>query len=119
MFDPLQTVLIVLSLALVVVTIGYVVRDRVADDWLFGGFALLEVGLLVQCVVGIGQLIGTDRDVAGAVFVGYLVGTLAVAPAGVVWALGERSRAGTAVLVVAGIVVPVRVLRLDQIWSAA
>jgi hypothetical protein len=37
----------------------------------------------------------------------------------VVWALGERSRAGTAVLVVAGIVVPVLVLRLDQIWTAA
>lgn len=118
MNEPLPTVLITVSLLLAAVAVLYVVLDRPTGPVLIGGFGLLEGGLLVQAVLGILELSGTDRDVNGAVLVGYLLGTLLFVPAGVLWALGERSRAGTAALVVVGLVVPVLVLRIGQIWSA-
>ena len=117
MIDPLQTVLTVLSLALALVAVVMVALDRRLDRFFTVGFGVLFVGLLVQCVVGIGQLVGTDRDVSGATFVGYLVGLLLVPPAALAWARLEPTRWGTAVFIVAGLLVPVLILRLEQIWT--
>jgi hypothetical protein len=119
MNDVLQTALIVLSLLLVVAAVVYVALDRPTGRLLLGGLALLELGLLVQAVVGIVQLARDESPgVNGPVFVGYLLGTLLFVPAAAWWALGERSRAGTAALIVVGLVVPVMILRLQQIWTA-
>ena len=115
--DLLETVLIYAGLALAAVATAYVVIDRVTDRLLVAAFAVLEVALLVQVVVGCVALAQTSRDVNGIVFVGYLVGTCLFVPAGVWWALGEKSRAGTAALVVVGLVVAVLELRLGQIWA--
>ena len=111
MIDPLQTVLIAVSLLLAAVAAIQVAMDRPTGGLLLGIAALLELGLLAQAVIGIGQLVSGDRDVNGVVFVGYLLATL--------WALGERTRGGTAVLVVAGLVLPVLVVRMQQIWTPA
>lgn len=118
MNEPLPALLIGAGVLLAALATAYVVLDRPAGSLLVGGFGLLEAGLLVQAVLGIIDLTGTDRDVNGPVFVGYLIGALLFVPAGVIWALGERSRAGTAALLVVGLVVPVLVLRIGQIWSA-
>ena len=48
---------------------------------------------------------------------GYLLGALLFLPLATLWALGERTRGGTAVLVVAGLVLPVLVLRIQQVWT--
>lgn len=117
MSDPLQLAIVALSLLVALVATVYVVRDRAADALPLSLLVLLEVALLVQAVVGVVQLAGTDRDVNGLVFVGYLIGTLLFVPVAALWALGERSRAGTAGLIVLGIVVPVLELRLEQVWS--
>ena len=37
---------------------------------------------------------------------------------GTLWALAEPTRSGTAVLVLATLLVPFLILRLDQIWTA-
>ena len=50
------------------------------------------------------QLASTDRDVNGPVFVAYLLGLVVVLPLASVWALAEKSRWGTGVLVIAGLV---------------
>ena len=118
MLDPLQTVLMVGSLALAAAALVLIVLDRHVGTPLVVAAGVLELGLLVQCVVGIVQLTTTDRDVAGVTFVGYLVGMLLVLPAATAWSLGERSRSGTAVLLVGALVVPVLVLRVQQIWTA-
>jgi hypothetical protein len=39
-------------------------------------------------------------------------------PAGVVWSSGERSRGGTAVLLVAVLLVPFMFVRLADIWAS-
>lgn len=117
MNEPLPAVLIGASLLLAAVATLYVLLDRPTGPVLLGGFTLLELGLVVQLVLGVVALTGTEREVNGAVLVGYLIGTLLFVPAAVVWALGERSRAGTAALIIVGLVVPVLVLRIGQIWD--
>lgn len=118
MIDPLQTVLIATSLTLAVVAGLHVLVNRGPTVWLLGGLAVLEIGLVVQLVVGIVQLVGGDHEVSALTFVGYLLGILVLLPLGAAWALAEPTRAGTAVLVVATLVIPVLIVRLDQIWTA-
>ncbi|WP_158853750.1 hypothetical protein [Saccharothrix deserti] len=84
---------------------------------LAGVVVLLEVGLLAQAVVGVVNVLGTDRELDRATFIGYLIGAAVVLPLGAFWALGERSRWGAGVLAVACLSVPVMILRLNQIWA--
>jgi len=117
MIEPLQYAVAGLALLLAAVATVYVVLDRPTGPVLLAGLGLLELAVLAQAVLGIVQLAGTERDVNGVVFVGYLLGLVVFVPVAAVWALGERSRAGTAALIVLGLVVPFLELRLDQIWN--
>lgn len=118
MIDPLQTILIVAALLLALVTGVYVALDRSPDRVLIALLAVLELGLVVQAVIGIAQLVGGSDD-PGITFVGYLLAILLVIPAGLIWSLGERSRGATAVLLVALVTVAFLVVRLLQIHAAA
>lgn len=118
MIDPLQTALIAGSLLLAALATLYVVLDRLTGPVLLTVLVVLELGLLLQAVVGISQVAGDNPGVNAVVFVGYLLGALLFLPAATVWALGEPSRAGTAGLIVVGLVLPVLVLRIQQIWTA-
>ena len=89
-----------------------------ADRGVLGVAGLLEVALVVQLVVGVVLLVGTDRPVATWTFLGYLVGSLLIVPVGVAWGLTDRSRWGPGVLAVAFVTVPVMILRMDQLWNA-
>ena len=113
----LQVAVSVLSLVVALLAIGYVVRNRAPDRLLLAAVGLLGLGCVVQLVVGLVLLAGTDEDVNGVVFVLYLLGLVAVPPLAGWWARGESSRAGTGVVVVAGLLVPVLLLRLDVLWS--
>lgn len=118
MIDPLQTILIVASLLLAVLTGAYVALDRSPDRVMIALLAVLEVGLLGQAVIGIGQVVGGGDDL-GVTFVGYLVAAVVVLPLGLLWSLGERSRGATAVLLVALLTVAFLVLRVVQLHAAA
>ena len=118
MTEPLQTALIVGSLLLAAAAAVYVVLDRLTDRWLLGLLGVLEAGLLAQAVIGSAQVATDNPGVSAPLFVGYLLGTLLFLPAAAWWALGEPSRAGTAALIVVGLVLPVLVVRLQQIWTA-
>ena len=84
---------------------------------LLGLLALLELGLLVQTVLGFVRMAGTERDLDKLTFGGYLVGALLVLPLAAVWALAERSRWGPGVLLVGCLAIPVLILRMNQIWA--
>lgn len=118
MIEPLQTVLIVASLLLAVITGAYVALDRSPDRVLVLLIGVLEVGFVVQAVIGLAQVIGGGDDL-GVTFVGYLLAVVVVLPLGVLWSLGERSRGATAVLLVSLLTVAFLVLRLVQIRAAA
>jgi hypothetical protein len=76
------------------------------------------VVLLAQLVVGIVQLVSTDQNVSGVLFIGYMIGSLIVLPLGALWALAESSRWGAGALAVACLVIPVLELRMYEIWTA-
>ncbi|WP_328524421.1 hypothetical protein [Kribbella sp. NBC_00359] len=118
MFEPLTWALVALSLAAMVYAVVLAARDKRIDWPLLGVLGVVEVLLLAQLVVGIVQLAGTERDVSGPFFVGYLIGSLIVLPLGALWALAESSRWGAGALAVACLVIPILELRLHEVWTA-
>lgn len=104
----------VVALGLVVL----IVRDRVPGTLTLVALATLEVGLVVQLVIGLGRIIGDHGDLGVAAYIGYLVGALLILPIGFLWSAGERTRSGTAVLLVAVLALPVLFLRLHDLWAA-
>lgn len=117
MNDLLSVVVITLSLLIGIYAAYRALRNRGLDDPLLFALGGLEVLVIVQLVVGLIAVVGTDRDVETATFVGYLVACVLLPPIAAGWALFERSRWGPAVIVVLGIAIAVMVVRLQQIWA--
>lgn len=117
MIDVLPTVLVAAALLGAAWALTLTAVGRPAGLFLFGYLVLVEVGLVAQAVTGFVSLAGTDREVSGLSFGGYLVGALFVLPVGAVLGFTERSRWGPAVVAVACLTIPVMILRLNQLWS--
>ena len=85
----------------------------------FDVLAIAVLGLLVGVlvVVAVVGLFGGERPAETSTFVGYLITTIAFAPAAFVLARMEPTRWGTLILGIACLVLPVLVLRLQQIAS--
>ncbi len=107
--------------AICVVVAGWlvvlIVLDRQPGDLLYGVLAVVEVGLVGQLVIGLVRVSGDHGDLNVAAYVGYLVGSLLVLPVAFLWSVGERTRSGTAVLLVGVVAVAFLFLRLQQLWS--
>lgn len=120
MNETLSTVLIYAPLAVALFAVVMTVLGKPLGGLHLLGLALLELGLLAQVVVAVVLLVRGDRPVDGLLtFVLYLVGSLLVLPVGVIWGLMDRSRWSSAVVAVACLVVPVLVVRMNQVWSGA
>lgn len=102
----------------VVVLIVLLVRDRTPGRLTAVLLGLVELGLVVQLVVGVHRVLVNGEGVSAPTYVGYLVGALVIVPVGWFWSASERSRGATTVLLVAVLVIPVLFLRLHDIWSA-
>lgn len=113
----LQIVLTALAVVIAIWLVVLIALGRDPGDWLYGALGLLEVGLLAQLVVGSVRISGDHAGVNLPAYVGYLVGSILILPAAFAWSVGERSRAGTGVLLVAVAVIPVLFLRLHQLWA--
>ena len=114
----LQIVLAAISAVIALWLVVLIVRDVEPNDYLYAALGLLEVGMIALLVVGLVQVAGDHGDVNVAAYVGYLVGSVVLLPVAFLWSIGERTRAGTGVLLVAVLVVPVLFLRLHQLWAA-
>lgn len=117
MFGPLTWALVGLSLAAMLYAVVLAARNKRIDWTVLGALGVIEVGLIAQLVIGIVQLSGTDRDVSGPFFVGYLIGSLIILPIGAFWALAESSRWGAGALAIACLVIPILELRLHDLWT--
>lgn len=102
---------------LVVLTLIDLVRDRQPGRVFLVVAGLVTVVLAVLTVAVTVRLVEADSDVNPITFVGYHVVATAALPAAVLWAAGERTRAGVAVLLIAALVVPILLLRAAQVWS--
>ena len=115
----LMALVLVLTGVAVVATVVMLVRDESPPgDPYFLLLGLLLVVLLVQAVVGLVALAGTEA-VDGPTFVAYLLTAVLVVPVGAALALVERSRWGTLVLLVALLTVAAMQVRLDSLWAGA
>lgn len=94
-------------------------RNREPGTLVLVALAVLESLLLVQVIISVALMIGGDSPASLATFLAYLIGSLFVLPIGTVWALAERSRASTMVLVIACVAIPVLVLRMQEVWGGA
>lgn len=119
MSETLSWIVVGLSVLIAVVALVQVVLDRPVGGGLLLLLFALEGALFVQLFLGIVRLGDPGAaDVDKVTFIGYLGAALLVPPAAALWAVGERSRAGTAIYAAIGLVVPFLVLRLFQIWTA-
>jgi len=114
---PYATAIIVVALLLAVWALVLVATNRRPGRALFAGGAFLELLLVGFLIGGIVQMAGSDRAFARVEFVLYLLACVAIPPIAVVWASGEKSRAGTAVIALAFLITPVMVIRVQQVWA--
>lgn len=117
MINTMATVLITAALLLAGWALVLVIRNREMGWFLLGALGLLELGLLAQLVIGVLNVITTDREVSTATLLAYLIGSLFILPVAAVWSLAERTRWGTSVLIVGCLAITVMVLRMQQIWD--
>lgn len=117
MTGPYAWAIVVVSLVLAAWAFVLVLRNRPPAAPLVVGTAVLEVLLVGFLIGGIVQMAGSDREFAKVEFVGYLLASVAIPPAAVVWGWGEKSRSGTAVLALALLIMPIMVYRVQQIWA--
>jgi hypothetical protein len=96
---------------------GLVVANRKPGALLLAGGAVLEALLIGFLVGGIVQMAASHRHFARAEFVIYLLACVAIPPVAAAWGWGERSRAGTAVIAVGFLIMPVMVIRVQQVWA--
>ncbi|WP_433431562.1 hypothetical protein [Nonomuraea sp. CA-141351] len=112
-----STIVIVASLLLTLVSLIVAIRNRPMGMVLLVGFAVLEVAILVQAGFVIAAVAGGEGPEEKATLFGYVAGQVVIPPAGVFLALAERSRWGSAILVVAGFAIAVMTGRMLQIWQ--
>ncbi len=117
MTGPYAVAIMIVALVLAAWAFGLVLANRPPGAPLLVGGAVLELLLIGFLIGGIVQMVGSHREFARIEFVGYLLASVAIPPAVALWAWGERTRAGTAVLAVGFLVMPVMVLRVQQVWA--
>jgi len=113
----LQIALSVLCLLIVAQLVVLIVRDHRPGRSTYALLAVLEIGLVVQLVLGLVRVFDDHEGVSVATYVGYLVGALVILPLAAGWAWAERTRSGTGVLLVGVVVLPVLFVRLHDIWA--
>jgi hypothetical protein len=119
MSQVLSSAATVVAFVAAAVTLFHVIRDRLPGWFLVGTLGVLELSVLVVSAVGLVRVLTTERDVESAMLVGYLIAVLILVPAATLWSLVERSRFGTAIIILACLAVPVMLSRAQQIWDAA
>jgi asparagine N-glycosylation enzyme membrane subunit Stt3 len=114
---PLSVATIVAALALAIWCLARAGLNRSPNR--FDLTATLALSVLVAVLVGVAVagLFDGSRPSEIGTFIGYLITTIAFAPAGYVLARMEPTRWGNVILGAACLVLPVLVLRLQQIAS--
>ncbi|MBA2531593.1 MAG: hypothetical protein H0V23_05730 [Nocardioidaceae bacterium] len=92
-------------------------RNKPFDDPLFYAVAVLELVLIISAVIGIVALSRTAREVDAATFVSYLVTAVLLPPIAALWGASDRTRWGTGVIALTGLVEAVVAVRLFDVWT--
>ncbi|HEU4425873.1 MAG TPA: hypothetical protein VFR67_25325 [Pilimelia sp.] len=118
MNGTLAAVVIVASLVLAVWSLLTAVLNRPTGATHLVAAVLIEAGVLVLATVALVTMASGDPPAEAATFVGYLITTVCLLPTGVVLARMEPTRWGSAIMCGAALILPVLVVRLQQVWEA-
>jgi len=110
------TTIIVAGLALAAYGLLMTALNRRMGIGLLAALGVLEILLLVLVGLIVAKLAGGGRPASLATLIGYLIAMPLVPVAAGFWGLLERSRWGSAVVAVAGLVAAVLMVRLHEIW---
>jgi hypothetical protein len=110
------TTIIVAGLALAAYALLMTALNRRMGIGLLAGLGVLEILLLVLVGLIVAKLAGGGRPASLATLIGYLIAMPLVPVAAGFWGLLERSRWGSAVVAVGGLVAAVLMVRLHEIW---
>lgn len=116
MVDPLASAIIIASLLMAAWALLTAARNRLVTYIHLGGLAVVEVLVLVQVVVAVWNMVGGERPASMVTFLGYLIGASLILPAAGALAVVERTRWGTVIVGLAALLLPVLVVRLQQVW---
>ncbi|GAA1736001.1 hypothetical protein [Luedemannella helvata] len=116
MTPALATGILITSLVLA----GWALVAALRERWLNRGHlalaAVIEVAVLAQVVIALVRMAGGEKAAEPATFIGYLLTVALLLPAATVLAYMEQTRWGSVIMAVAGAVVAVLMLRLQQVW---
>lgn len=111
------TAIIVFSLLLAAWTGIEAIRGRALSRPVVIAAGVLEALLVVFLVGGIIQMIGSDAPFSRFVVLAYLVGLVLIPPLGLLWAWEEKSRTASVVALIVFLVIPIMVVRVQQVWA--
>ena len=109
--------LIAVYLVLAAWTLVHVFTKTRFTRVLLGAMLLAEAMQVIFTIGGVSQMLSSGHDVPRAEFVGYLLGMLAIPPVALWWARGDTPRIGAGIMCVVYLVMPVLVLRVQQVWA--
>lgn len=115
---PVVAIVAALAVAVGVWAAVFAVRDRPVVLRQLIGAGVVEVGMAVQIVVALVAIAGGHEVADPVTFWGYLITVLLMFPLAGAWALAERTRWSSVVLVVAALSVIVMQLRVVELWLA-
>ena len=111
--------IIIASLLLAVWAAALALLNRGLSRWILLAASVLEVMLLAFLIGGIAQMGGARQDLPRAEFIGYLLACAAAVPLALWWVKGEKSRAASVVAAVVFLLMPILVIRVQQVWSGS
>ena len=114
--SAVPTTIIVAGLALAAYALLMTALNRRMGIGLLAALGVLEILLLVLVGLIVAKLAGGGRPASLATLIGYLIAMPLVPVAAGFWGLLERSRWGSAVVAVAGLIAAVLMVRLHEIW---
>lgn len=117
MVDGLAITLIAVALLVAGFSGLMALLDRPPRLVQLAGLAIVEAVLVVQAVVAVARLFTGDRPDQPATFVGYLLTAILIPPLAALVGWSERTRWGSTIVAIAGGIVAVMVVRLQQVWG--
>jgi uncharacterized membrane protein len=114
-----STTIIVAGLVLAAYALVMTALNRRMSVPLLAALGVLEILLLVEVGIVVAKLADGGRPPGGlATLIGYLIAIPIVPVVAGFWGLAERTRWGSAVVGVAGLVAAILMVRLHEIWPA-
>ena len=113
------TATIAVSLVVAAWALVHLIIGRPMSRALHASQLVLVALFVVLAIGGIVQMLGSERDFARLEFVGYLVLSPLIPLGSWWWTKGDTTRIGSAIVVVVGLVMPVLVLRIQQVWAGS